>query len=494
MTVGSKVFKLNVWLEEHPEAECRGPRHLEILGITHDSRQVRPGWLFAALPGTRSHGLDYVSDALQRGAVAVLCEQFPARLDKPATLIRVPSVRPVLADLAEAFYGHPASRLRLAGITGTNGKTTITFLARAILEEPKAPWGLIGTIEYRIGERVIPASRTTPEAPYIQQYLSQMVQAGCAGAVMEVSSHALDQSRVRGRLFDVGVFTNLTQDHLDYHQTMENYFLAKRKLFTDLGRGEKSAVAVINGDDPYGRRLLTDPEIAVPILSYGLSQECQIRACDVKADLQGSRFRVVTPWGEGEAAVRLPGMYNVSNALASIGLAGALGVPLEIILKRIETVRQVPGRLEPVPNRRGVQVFVDYAHTEDALTNVLQTLRPMTQGRLIVVFGCGGDRDPGKRPRMGAAAARYADYTILTSDNPRRENPDMIIAQIRSGMPPEAPCAIEPDRAEAIRTALATARPGDVVLIAGKGHETFQEFENRMVPFDDREAARRCLE
>ncbi len=490
----STSFSLERWLALHPDVEIRGSRIVEIQGVTHDSRQVRAGWLFAALPGRRANGLDFVPDAVRRGAGAILCERFPSQLEKTISLLRVPQVRPVLADLAEAFYGQPALRLRLVGVTGTNGKTTIAFLTRAIFEESGVDWGLIGTIEYRMGERVIPAGRTTPESTEVQRYLAQMVQAGCAGAVLEVSSHALDQVRVRGRLFDVAVFTNLTQDHLDYHGTMENYFLAKRRLFTDLGKGEKAGVAIINADDPYGRRLVEDPEILVPKLSYGLGISCMIRADAVESDCEGSRFRVITPWGEGEVKIHLPGLYNVYNALAAIGVGGALGISLEAILSGIRSVRQVPGRLEPIPNRRGIQVFVDYAHTEDALSNVLRTLRPLTRGRLVVVFGCGGDRDRGKRPRMGAVAARYADHTVLTSDNPRREDPEAILAEIRAGMPPDTAYEIIVDRAQAIRAALDGAKPGDVVLIAGKGHETFQEFANRMVPFDDREVARSFLE
>lgn len=484
-------MKLEALLPALPEAQCRGSIHREIAGLACDSRHVRPGWLFVAIPGNKLDGAAFIEDAVTRGAVAVVAEHaLPPMRD--AAAIRVPHAREALAQLASVFYGHPATRLRLVGVTGTNGKTTVAYMIRDILESAGQSCGLIGTVEYRLGHRVIPASRTTPDSLTLQSYFSQMVQSGCRAAVMEVSSHALDQGRTWGIDFDAAVFTNLTQDHLDYHKTMESYFEAKQKLFTSLGGGAKTAVAVVNLDDPYGRRLAVLPGLRASILTYGRSPEAQVRAENIRLSAAGSAFLAVTPWGSAEATLRLLGGYNVSNALSAVAVCGSLGVPLAAILQRLAGLRAVPGRLEQVPCRRGFQVFVDYAHTDDALLNVLQTLREITVGRLLVVFGCGGNRDRTKRPKMGAVAARLADYSVLTSDNPRTEDPLAILEQIRAGLG-AAPHEVVPDRAEAIRRVLAIAGKGDTVLIAGKGHETFQEFDNRVIPFDDREIARELL-
>jgi UDP-N-acetylmuramoyl-L-alanyl-D-glutamate--2,6-diaminopimelate ligase len=484
-------MKLDTLLPELPEAQCRGASTREIAGLACDSRHVRPGWLFVAIPGNKLDGAAFIEDAVTRGAVAVVSEQALPSLREVA-VIRVPNAREALARLASAFYGDPASRLRLVGVTGTNGKTTVAYMIRDVLESVGQSCGLIGTVEYRLGNRVIPASRTTPDSLTLHSYFAQMVQSGCRAAVMEVSSHALDQGRVWGVEFDAAVFTNLTQDHLDYHTTMEAYFEAKRKLFTAVGRGVKPAVAVVNLDDPYGCRLAADPAIHATILTYGRSPQAQVRAEAVKLSAAGSAFRVVTPWGSAAASLRILGGYNISNALAALAACGALGLPLPAILQRLAGLTAVPGRLEQVPCRRGFQVFVDYAHTDDALLNVLQTLREITAGRLIVVFGCGGNRDKTKRPKMGAVAARLADYAVLTSDNPRTEDPLAILGQIRAGLG-AAPHEVVPDRAEAIRRALELASTGDTVLIAGKGHETFQEFDNRVIPFDDRGIVRELL-
>jgi UDP-N-acetylmuramoyl-L-alanyl-D-glutamate--2,6-diaminopimelate ligase len=484
-------MKLETLLAALPEAQCRGPAGRDITGLACDSRHIRPGGLFVAIPGNKLDGAAFIEDAVTRGAVAVVSEQAIPPL-KEVTAIRVPQAREALARLAAVFYGHPSSRLRLVGVTGTNGKTTVAYMIRDILESAGQSCGLIGTVEYRLGNRVIPASRTTPDSLTLQSYLAQMVQGGCRAAVMEVSSHALDQGRAWGIDFDAAVFTNLTQDHLDYHKTMDAYFEAKLKLFTGIGRGAKPAVAVINLDDPYGRRLAASPDIRAPIVSYGRSPEARVRAEDIRLSASGSAFRAVTPWGSAPVTLRLLGGYNVSNALAALAACGSLGLPLPAMLQCLAGLHAVPGRLEQVPCRRGFQVFVDYAHTDDALLNVLQTLREITGGRLIAVFGCGGNRDKTKRSKMGAVAGRLADYTVLTSDNPRTEDPLAIIEQIRAGLG-AAPHEVVPDRAEAIRRALALAEKGDTVLIAGKGHETFQEFANRVIPFDDREVARELL-
>jgi UDP-N-acetylmuramoyl-L-alanyl-D-glutamate--2,6-diaminopimelate ligase len=483
-------MKLETLLPALPDAQCKGLANREIAGIACDSRQIRPGWMFVAIPGHKVDGTVFIEDAITRGAVAIVAQTPPPQ--KAVTVIRVPNAREALARLASAFYGQPSLRLRMAGVTGTNGKTTVAYMIRDIMEAAGYPCGLIGTVEYRLGNRVIPASRTTPDSLAVQSYLAQMVQNGCTAAVMEVSSHALDQDRAWGIEFDAAVFTNLTQDHLDYHKTMESYFDAKKKLFTTIGHGPKKAAACLNVDDPYGRRLVEGGDIRSQVLTFGRAPDAGVRAEAVRLSAAGTSFRVVTPWGRSEASLRLLGAYNISNALAALAACGSMGIPLDGMLQRLAAMRAVPGRLEEVPCRKGFKVFVDYAHTDDALLNVLQTLREIVAGRLIVVFGCGGNRDKTKRPKMGAVAARLADYTVLTSDNPRTEDPAAILEQIRAGMG-AAPLEVVPDRAEAIGRALSVAQKGDIVLIAGKGHETFQEFDNRVIPFDDREVAQELL-
>jgi len=470
----------------------RGPQNCEIEGLAYDSRQVKPGYLFVAVHGRHREGADYVNDAIQRGAVAVVSEHADwTRRD--VACIAVEDSRRALAEIACAFYGEPASHLQVVGITGTNGKSTTSFMIRDILKAAGREPGLIGTIRYEIGKRCIPASRTTPEAPDIQFMLDQMLRAGCKSAVMEVSSHGLDQKRVWGIDFDVGVFTNLTQDHLDYHETMEKYFAAKSQLFRGLGGMEKPAHAVINIDDPWGMDLANTNGFAADLVTFGTQPAAVVRADEIELTPSGSAFDFSSPWGHGRVELKLLGRFNVSNALAAIAACGPLGVDPALMADVLHGVTIVPGRLERVPNQRGFQVFVDYAHTPDALGNVLRTLREFTRRRLILVFGCGGNRDTAKRPIMGAEAASLADYTVVTSDNPRNEDPAQIIEEIVVGYGDAENFEKEPDREKAIARALAMAREGDTVLIAGKGHENVQEFENTIVPFDDREVVRRRL-
>ncbi len=470
----------------------RGDRERDITGVVCDSRRVQPGHLFVALPGARRNGTEFIDEAVRRGAVAIVTQERVARRGN-AAFIQVEDARRALAEIACAFYHHPSSRLCAIGITGTNGKTTTAFLLRDIFRAAGRKPGMIGTVVYEIGARQIPAGRTTPEAPDVQALLDQMLRAGCDSAVMEVSSHALDQKRVWGVDFDVGVFTNLTRDHLDYHGTLQRYFDAKALLFRGLGQMEKSAAAVINLDDDWGQQLATIGGAWSAAFTYGFHPAADVRAEDVEITGEGSSFRLRSPWGDADLRLRMMGRYNVQNALAAIASAGAVGIPLETSVRAASAFTAAPGRLEPVPNRRGLRVYVDYAHTDDALQNVLSMLRSLAPRRLIVVFGCGGDRDRGKRPLMGAVAARWADLVILTSDNPRSEDPERIIEEIAAGIGAGAAAERIVDREKAIARAFECAAPGDIVLIAGKGHENYQEFDRTVIPFDDREVARRLL-
>lgn len=472
--------------------QTRGPMHFEIEGIAYDSRQVKENYLFVALHGQRADGAQYIEDALRRGAVAIISEEdrWPRR---NIAHILVKDARRALAEISAAFYDHPSQKIPVIGVTGTNGKTTTSFMVRHVLAaEGKQP-GLIGTVRYEIGSRSIPAIRTTPEAPDIQFMLDQMVRSGCRSAVLEVSSHALQQQRVRGTDFDVGVFTNLTRDHLDYHGSMEEYFAAKSQLFLELGQHHKQAAAVVNLDDEWGHALVRMNGLKARIITYGENPSAHVRAEDVKLGANGTSFIVQTPWGSTPVHLHLLGRFNVSNALAAIAACGALGISPERSAAALGEMRVVPGRLERLVSPRGFNVFVDYAHTDDALKHALETLRELNPNRLITVFGCGGDRDRGKRARMGAVAAANADVTVLTSDNPRREKPEAIIAEIEQGMIGRGRYEIVVDREKAIARAIEMAQEGDIVLIAGKGHENTQEFASTVVPFDDREVARRYL-
>ena len=467
----------------------------EISGVTYDSRRVAPGMIFVAVPGQNADGHEFISAAVERGAAAVICERtqaFPSR----ATRICVPDAREAMARVSRSFYHHPSAKLKVVGVTGTNGKTTVAFMIKAILEAAGLRTGLLGTVRYEIGDRRLPAQRTTPESVEVQQLMSQMLKADCQACVMEVSSHALDQKRVLGVEFDVGIFTNLTRDHLDYHGTMESYFAAKKKLFTSLKEGTKKGAAIINIDDAFGARLASETTGLEVQLTYGLDQTARLRATKIELSAEGSRFVVETP--ERKFALRLPliGRHNIYNALAAVGAGLALRVDVVKLQAALNAMPPVPGRLEAVPCGQPFGVFVDYAHTDDALRNVLTTLREVTKGRVLLAFGCGGNRDAGKRAKMGRVAAELADFTIITSDNPRKEDRARIAAHIEAGYRAvrDEACSIELDRRLAIQQILGKAGPGDTVLIAGKGHETFQEFEDTVVPFDDRLHAQEVLE
>jgi len=469
-----------------------GPQNPDVTGITADSRRVRPGYLFVALKGLHEDGNGYIDDAIKRGATVIVSEQHNWKR-RDVSHVCVEDTRRVLGEISCAYYGEPSSQLQMIGVTGTNGKTTVSFMAKEILKADGREPGMVGTVRYEIGDRQIPAGRTTPEAPELQAMLSQMVEAGCRSAVMEVSSHALDQKRAWGVDFDVAVFTNLTQDHLDYHRTMEEYFAAKARLFRGLGQMEKRAAAIINIDDAWGMKLAFINGFQVQAITFGVHPTAQVRAENLEVSANGSTFAVRTPWGDAQASLRLPGRFNVSNALAAIGSCGALGIDPQLMVDVLADMRTVPGRLEEIENNRGLKVYVDYAHTPDALQNVLGMLREFAEGRIIVVFGCGGDRDKAKRSQMGAAAASLADYTVITNDNPRSEEPGDIAKEILGGFRGGSDCEVVLDRKDAIAKAISLAERGDVILIAGKGHEIYQEFANTVVTFDDREVVRELL-
>ena len=459
-------------------------RGVEISGLAYDKRTVRAGTLFFCVRGFTRDGHDFAADAVARGAAALVVDHPLATLAIPQVLVA--DVRAAMAPAAAAFYGHPTTRLRVAGVTGTNGKTTTAYLLRAVLQGAGIQTGLLGTVISIVGGAQREVQRTTPEAIDLQGTFSEMLDAGDRACVMEVSSHALELARVDAIVFETAVFTNLTQDHLDFHPTMEHYFAAKQSLFT----AHNPAHSVVNIDDPYGRRLAG--ELEGPI-TYSLQDEAaSFRAVDVETDLDGSRFVLRTADGERLVSSSLRGRFNVYNLLAAIAAADAIGVSLDDAVATVERAGQVPGRFETVDEGQPFAVIVDYAHTPDSLQNVLVGARNLTDGRLHVVFGCGGDRDRGKRPMMGEIAARLADRVIVTSDNPRSEDPEAIIAEILAGI--DRQVEADPDRRAAIRDAIATAREGDVVVIAGKGHEQGQEFEHgRKLPFDDVAVAREAM-
>jgi UDP-N-acetylmuramoyl-L-alanyl-D-glutamate--2,6-diaminopimelate ligase len=469
----------------------QGSTGCSLAGITADSREVQSGWAFVAIPGTKIDGHAFVAQALAQGASALVVDR---PLDHAASLpiccIRVSDTRKALGHIAAAFYGHPSRQLRLIGVTGTNGKTTSTYLLEAVLQAHGLLPGVIGTVTYRYAGREQPSVQTTPAAQDIQCLLQQMVDAGVSACAMEVSSHALAQHRVWGCQFAAALFTNLTQDHLDYHQGMSAYYAAKAQLFTTYQPG----VAVLNCDDPAGVKLLHDTQ--GPVITYGFSPASDVSVAQLSMDAYGMTLTVRLRRQACRLRSWLVGRHNVYNILGILATANGLGLGLEETIQGIQHLRSVPGRFEPVDSGQPFSVLVDYAHTEDALRNVLEAARGITTGRVIVVFGAGGDRDPGKRSRMGQVAARSADLTVITSDNPRTELPMVIIRAIELGFREighASAYSINEDRRSAIHEAIALARPGDVVVIAGKGHETCQIVGDQRFPFDDREVARQAL-
>ena len=460
-----------------------GGADVEIAALAYDSRAVAPGTLFFCVPGRRVDGHDLAGDAIAAGAVALVVER-PLSLGVPEVVVE--SVREAMAPLAVRFYGDPSATLRVIGVTGTNGKTTSAFLLAALLEASGARCGLLGTVKSVIGGQEQPVIHTTPEAIDLQASLRAMLDAGDSACAMEVSSHALALHRVDGTRFAAALFTNLTQDHLDFHATMEDYFAAKRRLFET-----RPAISTLNVDDPHGRRLAAEIHDAV---TYGLEQPADYGARGLEFSIAGARFVASTPDGELELRTRLPGRFNVLNALGAVATAHALGIPLELIAATLPGIAAAPGRFQALDEGQPFTVLIDYAHTPDSLENVLRAARTLGEGRLLSLFGCGGDRDRGKRPQMGRISAELADLTIVTSDNPRSEQPAVIVDEILAGIDGSSAVEAIVDRAAAIERAIALASAGDVVVIAGKGHEQGQEFaDGRKIPFDDAQVARAAL-
>jgi UDP-N-acetylmuramoyl-L-alanyl-D-glutamate--2,6-diaminopimelate ligase len=492
------AFRLKAEATESPTESGDLRLQAEVSSVAYDSRQVTPGALFVALRGVNADGARFAAQAIANGAIAIVAETAP-----PAGIavpwVQVPSARAALAQLAAEFHGHPSEELALVGITGTNGKTTTSYVLASIFEAAGIKCGRIGTIGHQVGGRELDAARTTPEAPELQQMLRDMLKAGCGACVMEVSSHALALRRADNLRFAAGIFTNLTRDHLDFHGDMESYFSAKRRLFEILPDG---AVGVINVDDRRGADLLSAARRPV---TYAIDAAADVRPGPLTFSLDGLSFEVRTPRGTFHVRSPLVGRPNAYNILAASAAAMALDLPFSAIEAGISSLESVPGRFQVVSDPTDdVRIIVDYAHTDDALKNLLETARPLATGRLVTVFGCGGDRDRTKRPLMGAVAARLSDLVIVTSDNPRSEDPEKIIEEIRRGivMPADriapkgqksTPSLAIVDRREAIERAIREAKPGDLLLIAGKGHEKYQTIGDRRLPFDDVEVARAAL-
>ncbi len=456
-----------------------GAPEVEVSGLAYSTQSVTPGTLFFCVPGFRADGHDFAPQAIERGAVALVCQR-PLGLGVPEVV--VPDVRAAMGPAAARFHGDPTAELDVIGITGTNGKTTTAFLARHLLEAAGRASGLLGTVKRVVGGVEEDVERTTPEAIDLQASFRRMVDAGDTACVMEVSSHALELGRAAGIHFACRVFTNLTQDHLDFHPSMDDYFAAKRRLF------EGPGTSIVNLDDPWGRKLAAEFDC----VTYAIERDADYRAREVRFDLAGSTLVCETPDGSRELRSRLPGVFNVQNVLAAVAAVRTLGVPLDTVAEALPLFERVPGRFEPVDEGQDFGLLVDYAHTPDSLENVLRAARELTSGRLVVVFGAGGDRDRAKRPLMGDAARRLADRVIVTSDNPRSEDPERIIDEVMAGAGEEA--RREVDRRRAIALAVEDAGSGDVIVVAGKGHEQGQEFENgRKEPFDDVTVARQAL-
>jgi len=484
-------MKLKQILEGVNITQLDGNLDQEIQGLSYSSKTTQQGYLFAALKGEKTNGLRFIPEALQKGALAILSEE-PKPQDFSGIWIQTSDAREALALCSANFYSHPSRKLKVVGITGTKGKTTLTYLLEAILKKARFLPGIIGTISYRLPIKKISAERTTPEAPDLHRMLSDMLSQGATHCLIEVSSHALELKRVNGIEFDVVVFTNLSGEHLDYHHSMENYFEAKKKLF--FLHQDRKTMAVINSDDPWGKKLI--PEIPMDIITYGFDPPAIIRGDLYKLREGGVELVVRLPAGTLPLTSQLLGKHNIYNMLAAVAVSLTLNIPHLEIKEGIASLQGVPGRFEEIKNSFGLHIFVDYAHTDDALRNLLETVREQDPNRVLLVFGAGGDRDKTKRARMGQVAASLADWTILTSDNPRSEDPLAIISDIEKGFENsgEKKYEIEPDRRKAIRKALHIGKEGAYILVAGKGHEDYQVIGDKILPFKDAEVIREILQ
>ena len=469
----------------------KGALDRAVTGLTIDSRRVVPGSLYFALPGLRTDGGNFIDEAIDRGAVAVVTPRPATHPHGKVTFIQVANARTALAHTARRYYGEPDRALEVVGVTGTNGKTTVTHLLRHLFNGDRRV-GLIGTVNYDLGGRTVPSYKTTPESLDVFGMLAQMRDAGCRQAVMEVSSHGIDQQRVLGLQFRAVVFTNLTRDHLDYHKTLDAYFEVKTRLFTG-ATGARPEVAVINLDDPHGRRLADLVPAGVRVVTFGEATGATVRAEAVNLEFKRTTFRLAWPGGATDITSPLIGRYNASNLLAAFATAHGLGHDLATLAPKLATFQSVSGRMERIEEGQAFNVLVDYAHTDDALRNALGMLRAVTPGRLLVVFGCGGNRDRTKRPLMTRAVQELADFAWATADNPRSEPLPQIFADMRQGIIAPGKITFIDERRRAISIALDAARPGDCLLVAGKGHEPYQEFADTVIPFDDRQVVRELI-
>lgn len=490
-------MRLKELIDKIGAREAGGLSSIKINGVASDSRNVKEGFLFVAFKGQRQDGNNFIDEAVKRGAKVIVTQyKVPSipvcrgrsKYQDKIILVRVKDARKALADLAGKFYNYPSRKVKCIGVTGTNGKTTVTYLLESILRQARFSCGVIGTINYHFNDKVIPAPNTTPDAAFLQSMLSEMRDSMVDYCALEVSSHSLEQERVRGIDFKYAVFTNLTSDHLDYHKNRLSYFEAKAKLFKMLN---KHARAIINIDDEYGLKLAGRSDSV--IVTYGIDNKADVRAYDLSLSLGGTEFRVVTQKEEFKVRTRLIGKHNVYNILSAIAVSLSEGIRKEHILDGIAKLEKVDGRLERIKGKYPFNVFVDYAHTEDALKNVLISLSKIKHRKIVLVFGCGGDRDRTKRPKMGYVASSLSDLTVITSDNPRNENPVKIMEEITSGFTKENFIVIE-DRFAAIEKALSAAEEEDIVLIAGKGHEQYQVFKDKITYFDDRQAVKEILD
>jgi UDP-N-acetylmuramyl-tripeptide synthetase len=489
-------MKLKDLLIALKQGSTNGDREVDVKGIAYDSRQVKPGDLFVAIPGMRVDGSKFAVQAAESGAIAVVMEK-DIELPGGVTRVIVPNARIALAELAAAFYGYPARTLKMIGITGTNGKTTTSFLIEAILRNAGFKVGLIGTVEARIDGKSVPVKLTTPESSDLQALLKSMLDAGVTHVVMEVSSHSLELYRVLGCEFDVAIYTNLTHDHLDFHLNMQNYFKAKLKLFEKLGKGHKKNVTgIVNVDDPYGKKIMT--YIDGNILTYGAINNANLTASNIDTTMEKMTFNVETFDDKFTIHTPLIGTYNAYNIMAALLCGKAFGLPYKQAKEAVEGVKYVPGRFEHVNAGQKFPIIVDFAHSPDSLTKLLETIRPLTAGKLILVFGCPGDRDRAKRPVMGDIAIKLADFVYLTTDDPHTEDPDRIIKEIEEGVVNAGGVIGQnylsiADRKTAIEKAVNMAGKDDVVVLAGRGHEKYQDFNGNKVAIDDREVAREAI-